>query len=329
MKPLRIVTLVVSSVGAALAAGWMFQPEPGAGGAAPQVAMAGTAPVSAGLTELSVTQTALLSGEERAVEEPVSETVSLATLTELPDVAAAPEPPAVEEIAAGIPDECVAWLVVTPEPAAMLDMSLYAPCNSGETVAIAHGPLRMTGMLDANGQMQMILPAMAPEAELTVTFAAGETVADMAEVPDFGQFARVVLQWAGAPVVDLHAYANGAGWGEPGHVHEGSPMLASAGFVSPVAGTGPDEGRALVYTFPAGKAPHDGTIQLEAEIAVTPESCGRSFAAEAHLIEPDVPIARRAVRVEMPACDGMGGFVLLPPFLPEPGRQIPDLAALR
>jgi hypothetical protein len=220
-------------------------------------------------------------------------------------------------------DACAAWLVVTPEPAAMLDLSLFAPCNAGETVTISHGPLRLDNAVGPDGRLVMALPALSAVAEVTLTLGDGRAVTDMTDVPDFGMFPRVIVQWDGPQVLDLHAYAGGATWGEPGHVQAGGPVSAVSGFVTALPTR--SEAQARIYTFPAGISPQDGLILLEGEVAVTEASCGRRFEARVQLVRDDAPVSRRDIRVDMPACDMPDGFVLLPDLLPE---SLPGLAAL-
>lgn len=338
MRPVRIVTLVAVSVGGAMGAGWMFQPDAGPqtaqlatetphlASAAPAGPSALTSLLAEADTEIAAAPPEVAPEVETGVDIP-ADIPSVAALTEIiPQDDAAP-PPVFGPVATASADDgfepCMTALVVTSEAAAMLDMTLYAPCQAGEAITVSHGPLRLPATLDRSGQVAMVLPALAPQAEVGVTFADGSTEADLTDVPDFGQFARLVLQWDGAPVVDLHAYVGGADWGDEGHVHAGSPILASAGFVT--AFQAEAGAQALVFTYPAGRGPGDAAVQLEAEVAVTEASCGRPFEARVYTIRAEAPVGQRALRVDMPPCDGAGGFVLLQDILPEGG---PSVAAL-
>lgn len=342
MRPVRIITLVAVSAGGAMGAGWMFQPAPGPQTAqlAPQPAAAEPGGTSLAAAEIAVPAEAL-AGPSLAQAAPLDEAApdpapaprlaapdipSVAALTEIiVDTPAPllPPPPTTTASADEGLEPCMTALVVTAEPAALLQMTLYAPCHAGETAALSHGPLRIPAQLDARGQAMLMIPALAPQAEVSVTFADGTTAADMTDVPDFSQFARLVLQWDGAPVAALNAYTGGAGWGEAGHIHAESPVLASAGFVTAFGGE--DGAQARIFTYPAGRRPGDASVQLEAEVAVTEASCGRPFEARVYTIRTDAPVGQRALTVDMPPCDGTGGFVLMQDILPEGDSSVAAL----
>jgi hypothetical protein len=349
MRPFRLFTIVAGSVGLAIAAGTLFQPDPN-GAPDPRVAnpapeTTSPGPTLAGGVPSLVTvmgrtaptpDTAPETAPETAATSQVpgsSQPPLVAAVTEFQDEAdATPGLPVLATGSGPVPDvaellaeadACAAWLVVTPEPAAMLDLSLFAPCNAGETVTIAHGPLRLDSAVGPDGRVVMALPALSAVAEVTLTLGDGRVVTDRTDVPDFGMFPRVVVQWDGPQVLDLHAYVGGATWGEPGHVQAGGPVSAVSGFVTALPTR--SEAQARIYTFPAGVSPQDGLILLEGEVAVTEASCGRTFEARVQLVRDDAPISRRDIRVDMPACDMPDGFVLLPDLLPE---SLPGLAAL-
>jgi hypothetical protein len=333
MNIVRLLTLSAASVGVAIAAGMMFQPDPDQT-TAPELAAETTAPTEPAEAEATLAgglagsssltgmigragRTAAAPGvdtEPAALDEPVAVLANMTEITpEDPSETAGLTEADMAELLAEA-SACAIWVVVTPEPAAMLDLSVYAPCDADAPVTISHGPMRLTGTVGPDGLLAMVMPALAPQAEVSVGFADGRSQSDITEVPDFGMFPRVIVQWDGAPVLDLHAYAGGARWGEPGHVTTGGPVSATSGFVSAMGGPGGEQVR--VYTYPAGIAPESGLILLEAEVAITEASCGRVLDTTVHLLNDDMPISRREIRVDMPGCDAPGGFVLLPDLLP-------------
>lgn len=303
MRPIRLFTLVGASVGAALTAGAFFQPE-----GADTAALAPTAtpaPAVAGLAGVA------------------------ATARLAPDSPATPKPPTAAQTPAQA-DPCSPQLDLAAGPDAMLALSLSAPCAAGAAVTIAHGPLRLTERLGPDGRLTLELPALTDLAEVGVAWPDGHRLAAQTPVPDFGRFARLAVQWTGPVSLELNAYAGDAAWGEAGHVHAGSPRLAEAGFVTPL---GRDDGRAVVYTFPAGHDPAAPGLTLEGEIALTADSCGQRMAAQAHLVQAGAPVGLRRLALQMPPCGATGAFVLLPALLPEgaPGDRTDDpldLAAL-
>ena len=108
-----------------------------------------------------------------------------------------------------------------------------------------------------------------------------------------------------------------------GHARAGGPVSARGGFITALGSDGASQTR--VYTYPAGLAPYSAQIAVEAEIAITPASCGRSLQARVHMIRTEAPVGLRGIEVQMPACGTPGGFVLLHDLLP--GDPL-DFAAL-
>jgi len=286
MQPIRLFTLIGASVVAALAAGALFQPET-------RVETA-EAPDS-GIAAAGHGSLLALGRADR------TETDSASVTGQACD-------PAIR-IAAG--------------PAAMLTVQLSAPCDPGKTVTLAHGPISLTEQLGPDGQLTMNLPALAPEAEVTAALADGRRMSATAEVPDFQDFARLVVDWTGPFDLDLHAYVGDAAWGDTGHARAGGPVSARGGFITALGSDGASQTR--VYTYPAGLAPYSAQIAVEAEIAITPASCGRSLQARVHMIRTEAPVGLRGIEVQMPACGTPGGFVLLHDLLP--GDPL-DFAAL-
>lgn len=324
MSILRVTATVVFSLGVALALGSRFQPEPVSPRSGAAVDAAGESAVG------SLGAAAPGSLSDAAPRAARLDLPVFATLTEtIPPVddlpSDAPETVATQTVASDAAS-CTPALTLAVQPAAMLAMRLVAPCDAGEPVAIAHGPLLLSGQIGADGRLEMALPALLPAAEVTVAFVDGRLATARADVPDFAHFQRLVVSWTGPPVLDLHAYAGGAGWGEPGHVRAGQPVSAASGFVLAYGETAEDAPQARVYTFPAGIPANSGQIRVEAEVAVTAQSCGQELHALVHAIRADAPVARRVLDVAMPGCEQPEGFVLIPDLLLEPA---PDLAALR
>lgn len=327
MQPVRLFTIVAGSVGLAIAAGTLFQPDPAAPSDAETAhAMPEEVPTAPTLAGGVPSLGGLIGPSARGPDpddkgtEPVP---MIASVTEIET--GRPEPGLVDgsdPVLAGTTD-CAVQVAVTPEPAAMLQISLVAPCDAGESVTIGHGPLTLAGAFGADGRLSMTVPALAAQAEVTVAFLDGRTATQGASVPDFGMFARVIVQWNGPDILDLHAYAGGAGWGEPGHVTAGGPVSAVTGFVTAIATQAETQTR--IYTYPAGTAPQHGLILLEAEMAITTQSCGRPFDVRVRMVRDDDPVSLRDIRIDMPSCDMPEGFVLLPDLLPE---DLPVVATL-
>lgn len=228
----------------------------------------------------------------------------------------ATDPALIEDLLAEV-DACAVWLVVTPESNAMLDMSLFAPCDGGEKVEINHAGLRFDARIGGDGQLALTLPALMSQAELTVAFDDGRTSRDAVEVADASLYDRVAIQWQGPAVLGLNAYEFGADFGSDNHIHAANPAApgdASRGFLISL---GEETSLAQVYSFPSGLSARAGAVALELEVAVTDESCGQPLHVETMEILARAEAVPREIQLEMPGCDGQGGFLVLKNLLPE------------
>ncbi len=228
---------------------------------------------------------------------------------------------ATDDVATGDLDPCAVWLVVTPEINALLQLSLYAPCDGDAVVTIAHGGLRFDESLGADGQLDLSLPALNADGMIQVTFADMREVTDAAAVTGFALHDRVAIQWQGPAFLDLNAYEFGADFGAPGHVSPSSPSLPGAdasGFLISLGDPTLAEPRlAQVYSFPSGLSSELGAVELEIEAAITDASCGQPLSVETLETRAGNAVEMHTIALDMPECDGMGGFLVLKNLLPE------------
>lgn len=352
MNRVRIVAVTAVALGAAVVAVARFQ-ETHTRVEAPAVVQA-AAPVAAApsLAQLAegpsaVPATAGLQGASvagvlsPAAEEPASgsSVASASVLPRIPVLGSAPQPepvspriaqtlldpnpaPALQPLDPQLQAElnaCAVWLVATPAADSMLEASIYAPCDNGASVVLSHAGLRIDEQIGADGQLMVLLPALVEEATVSVTFGDGREQSDTTFVPGLSEMERVALQWQGMASLSLHAYEFGAAHGEPGHVYPGSRRAdAGHGFVTalgdPMLGTG---NQVQVYSFPRGPSGRSGQVMLEIEIPVTDASCGAHLAVQAIEMHGSASVQVRQINLEMPACDGNGGYVVLPGILPD------------
>ena len=350
MNRVRIVAVTAVALGAAVVAGTRLQDMQGSA-EAPALAQtvvpaetAGPAPSLAQLAETPVRpaaaglQGASVAGVLPQPEAPLASAsvvprMPMATATPGPDPVAPMMAQAVLEAPAGVDaapmdpqlqaelNACAVWLVVTPAADSMLEASVYAPCDREAPVTLSHAGLRFDARIGADGQMMLMVPALVEEATVTLTFADGREHADTTIVPDLTQIERVALHWQGPATLSLHAYEFGAAWGEPGHVHAGSLRAspdAGQGFVTalgdPMLGSG---NQVQVYSFPRGQSARTGQVILEIEIPVTDASCGQPLNVQAIEVHGTATVQIRQISLDVPACDGNGGYVVLPGILPD------------
>ena len=216
---------------------------------------------------------------------------------------------------------CAVWLVVTPAADSMLEASVYAPCDRDAPVTLSHAGLRFDARIGADGQMMMTIPALVEEATVSLTFADGREQTDTTLVPDLAQIERVALHWQGPATLSLHAYEFGAAWGEPGHVHAGSLRTApdaGQGFVTALGDPALGAGHQVqVYSFPRGHSARSGQVVLEIEVPITDASCGKPLSVQAIEVHGTATVQVRQINLDLPACDGNGGYVVLPGVLPD------------
>tara|TARA_R110002073_G_scaffold274570_1_gene438052 strand:+ start:22637 stop:23920 length:1284 start_codon:yes stop_codon:yes gene_type:complete len=216
---------------------------------------------------------------------------------------------------------CAVWLVVTPSVGGMLDASVYAPCDRDAQVQISHAGLTFDTRIGEDGQLVQMVPALAVDATITLTFADGRTQSDTTLVSDLGSLDRVALQWESPATLQLHAYEFGAQYGEPGHIFAGNPLAPGEqgyGFMTVLGDPAIPGGRmAQVYSYPSGQSARTGSVSLEIEAPVTDQSCGRPIEAQSIELQANGLAQTRTINLDMPACDGAGGYVVIPGVLPD------------
>ena len=135
----------------------------------------------------------------------------------LPERAA--EPADVQEVRA---EPCQPRAFATPAVAAMVTLTLRAPCHPSSVVTVRQGPLVAAQTTDAKGQLSVRLPAL--ETDVVIEVEVGGAVAKAeAQVRDAEDYRHVALAWDGPQVLRLNAFEFGAARNEIGHVWSGAP----------------------------------------------------------------------------------------------------------
>ncbi len=220
--------------------------------------------------------------------------------------------PAAQPLAAA-KGTCAEDLVLVPAAGALLDLGLIAPCRAGQRVLLRHGGLVVTGQLSPAGTLAMTLPALTSPAEVSVAFSDGGAVMQTADVPDLDRFDRFAVQWMAEDAFALHAFADGAGYDQPGHIHAAAAPgpMADGGFVLALGDASVDRPLlAQVFTWPADRPALSGKVDLVIEAPVTAATCGREMLAET-LQRIGGRLTLRDLTLAMPDCDSTGGFVVL------------------
>lgn len=202
--------------------------------------------------------------------------------------------------------------------AAMVDLTLSAPCAPDAAVVMHHQGMMFTLVTDQAGLAQVSVPALAEVAVFVAELGGGSGAAASIVVPDLADYDRAVLQWQGQGGMELHALEFGASYDSEGHVWAGAARDAAAavagtgGFITRLGVDSADAALiAEIYTFPSGAVSQDGTVQLSVEAEVTAGNCGRDVAAQSIQIAPAADPSVIDLTMTMPDCSTIGEFLVL------------------
>ena len=226
------------------------------------------------------------------------------------------KPPKVE--AAAVPlvkaDACPVSLELVAEPAAMIGLTLLAPCRINERVIVKHAGLAVTAQTTATGALFTAMPAMDAKGAIEVHFADGKTATASIAMPEVASLRRFAVQWQADDAFQIHAFENGASYGDPDEISAATPhrpalgVPAVGGFLTLLGDPAVKVPLlAEVYSFPADPAVRRDVV-VEAE--VTAKTCGRELLAETVTsIAGTVEVGD--LTLAMPECDGIGDFLVL------------------
>ena len=214
--------------------------------------------------------------------------------------------------------ECVLSAKATPKAAAMMNVSLDAPCYANQRVTVTHEGLAFTQLIPETGKLDFIMPALERNVRVNLAFLNGESISTFAIVPSVPLYDRVIVQWNGDFGVEIHAREFGADYGTEGHVWSGAPRDISAvaggrgGFLTELGDWGVTSPKlAQVYTFPAVLTNTDGAIALTVETEVTEENCGHEIKAQTYQYASGKEIASQLLSLAVPNCSALGNFLVL------------------
>ncbi len=234
-------------------------------------------------------------------------------LAELPQLAGIV---AVSATTTGDDPACALGLRLENAPGAMIDLSLSAPCNMGERVVFRHAGLAFTETIGADGQVQVQLPAMTADALVAAYVGSSEVVLGKISVPDMAEYLRLAVQIAGSARFDLRADEQGQVFVAKSAGLEGAPhritTLGQARMEDPLL--------SQVYSV----ALRDfASPELTVELGITPETCGRTLAAEV-VVSRFGKALRSSRSVAVPLCGTSGDILLLKNLLPDLTLDAPE-----
>ena len=170
--------------------------------------------------------------------------------------------------------------------AAMIELTLRAPCLPNERVTVHHRGMMFTETTALDGTLKTTLPALDENALVIFAFSNGDGAVTQVQFPDLDQYSRTVIQWKGDAGFEMHAREFGASYGDPGHVWKDAPRDPNAidsalGFLTRLGNSDVAEGlMAEVYSFPKRMSEQTGIVDLSIEVEVTALNCGLEIEAQ-------------------------------------------------
>ncbi|MCB2129132.1 MAG: hypothetical protein KDE03_08655 [Rhodobacteraceae bacterium] len=208
-------------------------------------------------------------------------------------------------------------LQVTVRPDAALRVSMASSCHPSEDVQITHAGLTISATTDANGALDIFLPAFTGSGLVSLAFADGDSLTASSDMPvDLKDLVRIAVNWDGFDgfrlgMAQAPADATGTAMAPVGKTGATIAMLGG-----PVGAT---PHLAEVYTIPQSGLPH--SIRIEAE--VTEGSCGRDLSGLLLIARAGEDVVREPLVVTMPGCDALGDRVVLDyPLDPVPPMSV-------
>ncbi|KPP86472.1 MAG: hypothetical protein HLUCCO07_06805 [Rhodobacteraceae bacterium HLUCCO07] len=219
------------------------------------------------------------------------------------------------------PDEtqtCDPEMKVETVAAALVNVSIHAECLPNERVTLEHAEMVFTEATDAEGKLEVTIPALVEDARITATFVDDHAVSASATVSSLEFYDRAVIQSSNDSAVTLHALEYGAEHTDRGHIwSEATGGIENAatgkgGFLITLGDPSMDNARvAQVYSFPTGIAQEEGQVELSVEIEVTDRNCGRTVDAKAMQRSAAGELDIKSLSLTMPDCDAIGDLLVL------------------
>ena len=215
-------------------------------------------------------------------------------------------------------ETCEVTAKARPMAAAMVNVTLNAPCLPYERVTVHHNGMIFTQTTSKAGALDINVPSLAETAVFVFAFGNGEGAVAQTHVEDLEDFGRVVLQWKGQTGFQLHALEAGSDYEGKGHVWGGQPreiaaaITGAGGFIKMNGDLSASEPLvAEVYTFPKSLETSVGGVRLSVEAEVIQANCGQEIEAQALELRDNQSIKTRDLNLAVPDCDAVGNFLVL------------------
>ncbi|MEO0487660.1 MAG: hypothetical protein AAF092_17305 [Pseudomonadota bacterium] len=227
-------------------------------------------------------------------------------------------------VSAAAGSDCMPNMSASVTGAALVELSVSAPCAASESFIIHHEGMMFSAQTDHAGSAFLIVPAMSEAAFFIAAFENGAGAVTDVTVPEIAEFDRIVLQWRGNGAFEMHAKEFGAEYGEEGHVWYEAPRTAAralrgdGGFLMALGdGRVSDARFAQVYSYPRSRTAQSGAIALSVEAEVTASNCETDVQAQTLERAAGQDIRIMDLTLQVPGCDAIGDFMVLSHVLPE------------
>lgn len=196
-------------------------------------------------------------------------------------------------------------------PGAAARLIVKAPCHGNERIEVHHSGLTVTQETDANGTLDLTIPALSEYAIFLISLDDQMGTVATTHIPDIGQYSRVALQWQGETELQIHALEFGASYGDAGHVSAGSATQGGGSVVHLAQSAFHDARNIEVYSFPAAQSHQSGSIELTVEAEVTEANCGQDLNVQSLELQNDRSLRSRDLTLSFPDCSRTGEFLVL------------------
>lgn len=215
-------------------------------------------------------------------------------------------------------DACAISMTAEPKAAALVSVSINAPCQPNERVELHHNGMMFAEVTNAKGTLETTVPALAETAVFLAAFANGEGAVANTTVESLKFYDRAVVQMQGADGISLHAREYAAEYGANGHVWTETPgSVADAatghgGFMIQLGDKSLENPVfAEVYTFPTALAKTAGEVVLSVDIEITDRNCSTDIEAQTLQTSAGERLTVQNLDMSMPDCDTVGDFLVL------------------
>lgn len=252
---------------------------------------------------------------EVAVTPPTDDTILLAALDAQPQLHMTADQQSdgqqLESLVTAEADLCSPTLTSAPMVDALIELVLDAPCHPEARIVVSHNDLAFSAYTSAEGSYSAFLPALSVDAKVDVFLSDDIFLQTAVTVPDANDHLRVALQWSGEARFALHAYHDGADYGDTGHVHALKPFdpnLDEAFLISLGEARGAEPMIAEIYSLPVNMSEQS---RVEVELQFMDQHCGKDFSA--YLSDNSDPQGThlKEITFAVPDCPAEAGMVLM------------------